>query len=138
MGRKKHRRRNRDEPKASANSLPAVKMPVWNSGVTIALLIVVGLSLALNFTGINYGQPGGHSWHPDSIAGSKTIYHMPNLFKQWKHKYPRVHFMINAAFYKPFLNHWQKNPVTVQVDGGRQAGKGTTALPMQRQLSQQL
>jgi len=82
MGRKKHKRRNRDEPKASTNTMPAVKMPVWNSGVTIALLIVVGLSLALNFTGINYGQPGGHSWHPDAIAGAKFIFYLSYIFKK--------------------------------------------------------
>ena len=104
-------------------SLPVVELPRWKAGTVIALLVVVGLGLALNFTGINWGQPGGNPWQPDSIAGAKTVHHIPNLFSQWKHKYPRAHFMVVAAFYKPFLSYWENNPVPVPAVGGRRAGK---------------
>jgi 4-amino-4-deoxy-L-arabinose transferase-like glycosyltransferase len=85
-------------------------------GVVAALLAVIFL---LGSIGITWGQPSGQLWHTDSIAGLKTVYEMPNLFGQWKNKYPRVHFLINAAAYKPFLDYWSRRPVTVADASGR-------------------
>ncbi|MBW8000699.1 MAG: hypothetical protein FVQ80_01585 [Planctomycetes bacterium] len=92
-------------------NLSIKEMPKWSGGVTAALLFVIGLSLSLNLTGVNWGQPGGYAWHADSIAGLRTVGEMDRLFGQWKHKYPRMQFLIVSAFYKPFLDHWEKNPL---------------------------
>jgi len=127
MSKQKH---NSKGTRVSAERLPALGLRSWSAGTIVALLIVTGSSLALNFTGLNWGQPGGHPWTPDSIAGTSIVQHMPNLFGKWRHKYPRFHFMVNAAFYKPLLNHWRKNPVTAPVDQGRRVGR--SVLNMER------
>ena len=93
----------------------------WRTLLAIGLLF--GLSACLNCIGLNWGQPDAPPWQPDSIAGARTIHHTPNLFGQWRHKYPRFHFMVNAAAYEPFLNYWRKNPVKVPIDGGRRVGR---------------
>lgn len=100
------------------NDLSVKALPKWSSGVTAALLFVVGLSLSLNLTAVNWGQPGGHSWHADSIAGVRTVNEMGHLFGRWKHKYPRVQFLIVSVFYKPFLNRWAAEPVEIQLGDG--------------------
>lgn len=112
---------NNEKTCGSIESLSVMKVPSWNTAVIIALLVLIGLSFTLNFIGLNWGQPSGYSWQTDSIAGTRIVAHMPNLFGTWKHKYPRVHFLVNAAFYKPFLDHWRENPVTVLDNQGRQA-----------------
>jgi len=87
---------------------------------TIALLIVVGMSLALNLTGINWGQPSGYSWNPDSVAGARTVQQLQNIYKPWTEKYPRFHFLILNQFYKPYINNWKKNPVETTDRQGHQ------------------
>jgi hypothetical protein len=104
----------------ATEKLPTVERPTWKISTTIALLVIVASSLGLNLTAINWGQPGGNPWHPDSIAGAKILYQWPNLFGQWKHKYPRVHFLVSAAFYKPFLSYWKEHPVMVSANTGQQ------------------
>ena len=103
-------------PTSPAKSPTSPACSWWKTLLAIGLLF--GISACLNCIGLSWGQPGDPPWEPDSIAGARTIYHMPNLFGQWKYKYPPFHFMINAAAYKPFLNHWRKNP----APGGRRIG----------------
>ncbi len=91
--------------------------------ILLAIGILFSISLTLNCIGITWGQPGGNPWHPDSIAGMRTVRQMPNLLGEWQSKYPRLHFMVNAAFYKPFLSYWRQNPVVAPVDEGRRVGK---------------
>ena len=123
LSRRTHKRlkvRSKANAPAATEKLPTVEMPPWKNSTTTALLIVVASSLVLNLTAINWGQPGGNPWHPDSIAGAKILYQWPNLFGQWKHKYPRVHFLVSAAFYKPLLSYWREHPVTVPANAGQQ------------------
>lgn len=87
--------------------------------VLVGLLAVVAASLILNLVGLDWGQPAIYSWHTDSVAGLRTVRHLPALFGKWENKYPRVHFMVVGLFYKPLLNHWEKNPVTVIYRDGR-------------------
>lgn len=101
-------------------SLPAAELPTWKMSTTIALLIVAGMSLALNLTGINWGQPAGYSWNPDSVAGARTVRQLQNIYKPWTEKYPRFHFLILNQFYKPYINNWKKNPITSIDRQGRQ------------------
>jgi len=44
-------------------------LPKWGSSTTWLLILVVTLNLTLSFIGINWGQPSGYSWHPESAAG---------------------------------------------------------------------
>jgi len=67
QGRKSH---NSSEVRNSAQAWPKLNLPGWDADTTIALLVVARLTLAVNFTGLNRGQSGGHSWEPHSIAGS--------------------------------------------------------------------
>lgn len=82
--------------------------------ITLSLVGLFLISLTLNCIGLNWGLPAGQSWQPDSIAGMRTISFTPDLFKQWRYKYPRAQFLINAAVYKPYLDHWKENPITAQ------------------------
>lgn len=85
----------------------------------LALLVVFTVSLTLNCIGLSWGQPGGYPWHSDSIAGVKTLNETPNMIGQWHHKYPRVHFLVNATFYKPFLSSWDLKPIVMTTQEGR-------------------
>lgn len=124
---KKRRRKNQScEIHKTPENSPAPSLPKWSKGSIIALLVVVGVSLALNCTGLNWGQPGGYTWQADSIAGLRTVSQMPNLFEQWRFKYPRGHFLVNAALYKPILNHWHKNPVYVLDKDGKKVARDLT------------
>ena len=123
MSRQKHKRHKTHSKRKLPpvpEILPAVELPTWKRNTTIALLVVVALSLALNLTGINWGQPSGYSWNPDSVAGMRTVHQLQFVFKPWIQKYPRFHFLILEMFYKPFIDHWQNNPVTVIDRQGRQ------------------
>ncbi len=119
MSRRRHKKYGEKKTRVSNKRIQGPVFPRWNKGVKIALLGIVLCSIVLNITGINWGQPSGHPWHSDSIAGLRTVQHMPNLFGQWKNKYPRVPFLVNAVFYKPLLNNWEKNPVTISTEDGR-------------------
>jgi hypothetical protein len=90
-------------------------------GVWIALICVLILSCFLNTAALDWGQTGTASWQPDSIGGRQIVINMPRLFKMWTHKYPRGHFLINAAFYKPIVNQWEKDPVLVKLPNGKTA-----------------
>ena len=123
MSRQKHKRHKtlgkRKIPPAP-EILPALECRSWKRNTTIALLVVVALSLALNLTGINWGQPSGYSWNPDSVAGARTVRQLQNIYKPWTEKYPRFHFLILNQFYKPYINNWKKNPVETTDRQGRQ------------------
>lgn len=84
-----------------------------------ALVLILAGSITLSTVAINWGQPATYSWHSDSIAGLRTVGRLDELFDKWEDKYPRVHFMVNGLFYKPFLDHWKKNPLTVIAPDGR-------------------
>jgi hypothetical protein len=88
-------------------------------GVWIALICVLILSFWLNTAALDWGQTGSVSWTSDSIEGRISAIYMPQLFKMWTHKYPRGQFLLNAVFYKPILNKWEADPVSVKLPDGR-------------------
>lgn len=122
----------RKRPKSSAiipNDAkgPAVKQKILSCLLnkhTLLLAALLGFSLGLNLIETEWGLSGFSTWQTDTIEGERTVGHMQLLFKTWKHKYPRGHFLVNAIFYYPVLKHWQKNPV-VGVD---QAGQKQAAV----------
>jgi len=99
----------KNKPKTHPSN-PAQLKP---SSILLIALALLAISLALNLAATGWGQPGGYTWHPDSVAGKKSLALSSRVFSAWKYKYPRLHFLINAAVYKPFVNHWEKNPVTI-------------------------
>ena len=80
--------------------------------------MVAIVSITLNSIGLTWGQNGDVPWQSDSLGGVTTLRQMPYLFGRWKYKYPRVQFLINAAFYKPMLDRWKKDPVWSTAKGG--------------------
>ena len=96
-------------------------MSTWKSGAVTALFAVFIVSITLNSIGLSWGQTGHIPWQSDSLGGVTTLRQMPYLFGKWKYKYPRVQFLINAAFYKPMLDKWTKNPVWSTVEGNSKA-----------------
>jgi len=90
-------------------------------GIWAALAGVLILSCLLNTAALDWGQTGSPSWQPDSIGGRLTVIYMPHLFKMWRHKYPRGHFLVNAVFYKPIIKSWEKEPVLVKLPNGKTA-----------------
>jgi hypothetical protein len=88
-------------------------------GIWIALICVLVLSFLLNTAALDWGQTGSVSWTSDSIEGRITAIYMPQLFKMWTHKYPRGHFLLSAVFYKPILNKWEADPVSVKLPDGK-------------------
>lgn len=83
------------------------------------LLAVLATSLLLNCIGLSWGRSGLVPWSPDSIEGITTVREMQRMFGQWKYKYPRGHFLVNAIFYHPLLKNWEKHPVRVGTADGR-------------------
>jgi hypothetical protein len=88
------------------------KKTLWFIG-----LLIFGFSL--NVTELSWGLSGSVTWQPDAIEGEQTINHMPLLFKQWRHKYPRGQFLINWVFYQPLVDHWSKHPIAVKDPSGK-------------------
>lgn len=107
-------RRAHSKPKRPASRI--IRWSGWRLG---GLLSVVLVSLVLNSVGLEWGRSGLVPWQADSIEGITTVREMPRLFGQWKYKYPRGQFLVNAIFYRPLLQHWQKNPVMVTTADGR-------------------
>ena len=87
------------------------------------LLIIVAISLFLNLLGFGWGMDGQVPWTADGIEGITTVREMPKLFGKWTYKYPRLQFLIDGLCYKPWIKHWEKNPVYSQHSGQR---KGQT------------
>ncbi|MCE5185711.1 MAG: glycosyltransferase family 39 protein [Planctomycetaceae bacterium] len=71
-------------------------------------------AFCLNRIETTWGLTGFSSWQPDTIEGYQTAGHMKLLFSHWQHKYPRGQFLINWLAYRPLINHWEKNPVTLR------------------------
>jgi len=95
-----------DRPIESLRNSP-LQMPGW-----IAVLILIGVTLALNLTAIDWGLPQWSPWNSDSIAGGKTVRMLPRLYKSWTgERYPRAQFLITGTLYKPFIRHWQRDPL---------------------------
>ncbi|HKY31046.1 MAG TPA: glycosyltransferase family 39 protein [Candidatus Polarisedimenticolia bacterium] len=80
---------------------------------------LVALSLLLNTLGITWGQPAGADWDFDSIAGMQSVKEARYLFGEWRHKYPPVHFALNAVLYAPLLTHWFGSPARAPLADGR-------------------
>ena len=89
--------------------------------VWAALIGILLLSFFLNTAALGWGQMGDASWSPDSIEGIRTVVHLPNLFKMWRHKYPRGQYLVSFIFYKPKIEQWKKDPVTVKLPDGKTA-----------------
>ena len=84
--------------------------------VYLFLTAIIALSCYLNSAALNWGARGA-VWTPDTIEGLRTAGHIENMFKLWKHKYPRGQFLVSYPFYKAKLNTWQDNPIIYQKDG---------------------
>ena len=91
-------------------------------GVVLVLLV----SFIINCIGINWAVSGSVSWQPDSIEGSVCAFEMKKMFKQWTHKYPRGHYIINGIFYYPLIKHWEKHPSKVLDAKGQPAQASLT------------
>jgi len=85
----------------------------------ILLLIIAATSTILNSVGLGWGRTGFVPWQVDSIEGFTTVRQNSRLFKEWTYKYPRGQFLINAIFYKPFLDKWKKNPIPMKTRDGK-------------------
>jgi hypothetical protein len=85
---------------------------------TVSFLALIGFAFLLNISELNWGLSGYIPWSPDAIEGEISINHLPLLFKQWQHKYPRGQFFINWLFYNPLIKHWSKNPVSFKNSAG--------------------
>ena len=70
MSRQGCKSHNSSEIRNFVQAWPKLNLPGWDADTAIALLIVARSTLAVNFTGLNRGQSGGHSWEPHSIVGS--------------------------------------------------------------------
>jgi len=79
-----------------------------------ACLLLV-LSLTLNIVGITWGQPNGVDWDFDSIAGVQSVKEPRYFPGEWRHKYPPLHFLMNAAIYKPLLSRWWSDPAEIPL-----------------------
>ena len=71
-------------------------------------MMLLIFAFSLNAIELNWGLSGAITWQPDAIEGEISLNHMPLLFQQWRHKYPRGLFLINGLFYKPMIDHWKK------------------------------
>jgi hypothetical protein len=98
----------------------------------LAVLLLIGITLALSFTGIGWGLPNDRPWNTDSIAGTKTVQMIPRLFASWRmadaqgklyqdregkpviERYPRMQFLLTGTLYKPFMAHWEKHPIEMR------------------------
>ncbi len=84
---------------------------------TVLLLIgIAALACYLNGSALDWGARGA-VWTPDTIEGLRTAGHNENMFKLWKHKYPRGQFLISYPFYKSKIDYWKENPITYMKDG---------------------
>ncbi|NIP25489.1 MAG: phospholipid carrier-dependent glycosyltransferase [Phycisphaerae bacterium] len=94
-------------------------LPKWRKTELWLLLSIVAISFVLNSIGLDWGRTGFVPWQADSIEGITTIRENSRLFKEWTYKYPRGQFLINAIFYKPYLDKWKKNPVPTKTRDGK-------------------
>lgn len=83
----------------------------WTRIRVLALLGVLLLALLINLLGLDWGRCGNTPWESDAIEGSLTVGHMQLIFKKWRHKYPRGHYIVSAVFYYPLLKHWENHPI---------------------------
>jgi hypothetical protein len=81
------------------------------------LLVVLGVSVFLNVLGFGWGMDGYVPWSPDAIEGVTVVREMPRLFGEWTYKYPRLQFLIDGLCYKPLMQSWENNKVSVQYNG---------------------
>jgi len=86
---------------------------------TILFLSLLSFAFCLNLIELEWGLSGHITWQPDSIEGEISINHMPLLFKQWRHKYPRGQYLLQWPFYAPLIQHWSRHPVIQQDPSGK-------------------
>lgn len=91
----------------------------WTRMRVLALLGVMLLALLINLLGLDWGRCGNTPWEVDAIEGNLTAGHMQLMFKKWRHKYPRGHYIVNGIFYYPLLKHWEKDPIRRVGPDGR-------------------
>jgi hypothetical protein len=102
--------------KASPKTKYIQPMPFGGKDIRLIFIVIV-ISLCLNLLGFGWGKDGYVPWSPDSIEGVTTVRELPNLFGKWTNKYPRLQFLIDGLCYKPFVNAWENNKVSVQYGG---------------------
>lgn len=83
----------------------------WTRVRVLALLGVMLFAFVINLTGLDWGRCGNTPWESDAIEGNLTAGHMQLIFKKWRHKYPRGHFIVSGIFYYPLMKHWEKDPI---------------------------
>ncbi len=90
----------------------------WTRTRILALLGVMLLTFVINLIGLDWGRCGNTPWESDAIEGNLTVGHMQLIFKKWRHKYPRGHYIVSGIFYYPLLKHWENNSIRrVGYDG---------------------
>ena len=96
------------------NFLDRVKSPFVLSILVVCLLWTIAAAAVFN-----WGRSGHVTWQPDAIDGQLSVYHSQKIFKEWTHKYPRGHYIINAITYKPFMDYYKSHPVSMKDRFGK-------------------
>ncbi|MBN2139316.1 MAG: glycosyltransferase family 39 protein [Sedimentisphaerales bacterium] len=129
MKRRKTGNPNRPRRQARGVTIPTETPdagPAWTRPRIAGALVVVVLAVILSCIGLDWGRSGLVPWQPDSIEGITTVREMPKIFGKWTYKYPRGHFIVNAIFYYPLVEHWKKHPVALKRPDGSLASQALT------------
>lgn len=76
-------------------------------GSTAGRLAIVGLGLALYLPGIRWGMPALYSWSQDTIAGPARTAVVEGWPRDWRGRYPPLHYFVNAAAYRAVEQLWK-------------------------------
>lgn len=76
-------------------------------GSTAGRLAIVGLGLALYLPGIRWGMPALYSWSQDTIAGPARTAVVEGWPRDWRGRYPPLHYFVNAATYRAVEQLWK-------------------------------
>jgi len=77
-----------------------------NQPLRISLLLIL-LGAILYLPGLNWGVPGLVSWSQDSVAAFRTLGATADWPRDWKGRYPPLHYLILRGAYEPVLRYWE-------------------------------
>lgn len=78
------------------------------------ILFLLGLHFLVCMMGFGWGLHGYVPWAVDGIEGITIVREWPKMLGEWTYKYPRLQFLIDGLMYKPFIEQWKENPVSVR------------------------
>jgi len=90
-------------------SVSTIARPMWLQRRLVSLVIIVGLGFALYLPGIYWGLPALTSWSQDTIAGARSLGPVEGWPKEWRGRYPPLHYLINVALYQPIHLWWERS-----------------------------